>query len=498
MIRKPDATVLASDRWCPEEVPGGMAAWRLSCAVVLSVALDASLAVAQTTGLGPSSLPQLTFDALPPSVRSGLEEAYKTARAGLRDPTAVGRLGMILHAYEQYRSAQLCYRRARELAPRSMSWTYLSAVVAAELGESSEASALFRRVLELDPDYWPARLGLADALMSAGDLDRSQAEYEGLVRDFPELALAHYGLGRLLSNRRQGSAAIEHYQRAVDLEPQFGPAHYALALACRDEGAADRAKAHLDAYRQFGMRRPLPADRLLDPVRALKGTPRDLLAEGARLGRAGLLQEAIAVHLKAIAADPADAQAHVNLISLYGRIGQTNKAEEHYRAALTLGSSLAEAYYNYGVLLVSGGRHDAAADAFRQALGVDPFHAQSHNNLAALLAADGKLDEAAVHYRQALANDPQHRGARVSLARVLMTLGQPREAIEQLRKVLLPEDDETPRYMYALSTAYFAAGDSTQASRYAAEALSRAREHKQTELAARIEQSLQRIKGAGR
>lgn len=475
-----------------------MTAWRLSCAVVFSVALDASHAVAQTARPDPSSLPQLTFDALPSSVRGGLEEAYKAARADPRDPTAVGRLGMMLHAYEQYRSAQLCYRRARELAPRSVSWTYLSAVVAAELGESREASALFRRVLELDPDYWPARLGLADALMTAGDLDRSQVEYGGLVRDFPELALAHYGLGRLLANRRQGSAAIEHYQRAVDLEPQFGPAHYALALACRDEGAADCAKAHLDAYRQFGTRRPLPADQLLDQVRALKGTARDLLAEGARLGRAGLLQEAIAVHLKAIAADPSDAQAHVNLISLYGRIGQTNKAEEHYRAALALGSSLAEAYYNYGVLLVSGSRHDAAADAFRQALGVDPFHAQSHNNLAALLAAEGKLDEAAVHYRQALANDPQHRGARVNLARVLMTLGQPREAIEQLRKVLLPEDDETPRYMYALSTAYFAAGDSTQASRYAAEALSRAREHKQTELAARIEQSLQRINGAGR
>lgn len=475
-----------------------MAAWRLSCAVVLAVALDASLGVAQTARPDPSSLPQLTFDALPPSVRDGLEEAYKAARADPRDPTAVGRLGMILHAYEQYRSARLCYRRARELAPRSMSWTYLSAVVAAELGETGEASALFRRVLDLDPDYWPARLRLADTLMSAGHLDQSQAEFERLVRDFPELALAHYGLGRLLANRRLGSAAIEHYQRAVDLEPQFGPAHYALALACRDEGADDRAKAHLDAYRQFGTRRPQPADRLLDQIKALKGTARDLLAEGARLGRAGLLQEAIAVHLKAIAADPADAQAHVNLISLYGRTGQTSKAEEHYRAALAADGSLAEAHYNYGVLLVSGGRVEAAAEAFRQALGIDPFHAQAHNNLAALLAAEGRLDEAAFHYRQALANDPQHRVARVSLGRVLLALGRPREAIEQLQKVLLPEDADTPRNLYALSTAYFAAGDAVEAGRYASQALRRAREHQQTDLATSIEQLLQRMKGAVR
>jgi tetratricopeptide (TPR) repeat protein len=475
-----------------------MGAWPLSGGVVLAVALDAGLAVPQTARSDPSSLPQLTFDALPPSVRGGLEEAYKAARGDPRDPTAVGRLGMILHAYEQYRSAQLCYRRARELAPRSMTWTYLSAIVAAELGENSEASALFRRVLELDPQYWPARLGLADALIGAADLDRSQAEYEGLVRDFPELALAHFGLGRLLANRQQAAAAIEHYQRAVDLEPQFGPAHYALALAYRNEGADDRAKTHLEAYRQFGTRRPQPADRLLDQIKALKGTARDLLAEGARLGRAGLLQEAITVHLKAIAADPAGAQAHVNLISLYGRTGQTSKAEEHYRAALAADGSLAEAHYNYGVLLVSGGRHEAAAEAFRQALGIDPFHAQAHNNLAALLAAQGKLDEAAVHYRQALANDPQHRGARFNLGRVLLALGKPREAVEQLQKALLPEDGDTPRYMYALSTAYVAAGNAAEAGRYAAQALRRAREHGQTDLAASIEQSLQRIEGAGR
>ena len=50
-----------------------------------------------------------------------------------------------------------------------------------------------------------------------------------------------------------------------------------------------------------------------------------------------------------------------------------------------------------------------------------------------------------------------------------------------------------PRYLHALSTAYLAAGDSYAASRDAAEALRRAREHKQTELAARIEHRSSRL-----
>jgi tetratricopeptide (TPR) repeat protein len=477
----------------PEEVPVHIAARRLVCALVLSVAFDATSAAGQTAGAETRSLPRLTFTAVPQPVRVRLDEAYAAARADPRDPAAVGRLGMLLHAYEQYRSAQFCYRRARELALRSFAWTYLSAVVEEELGEHREAIALFRRAAELDPGYWPARLRLAEALSAAGDLDRSQTEYERLVRDYPDLALAHYGLARLLRQRGARTASIAAFERAVELEPPFGPAHYGLALAYRDAGDGDRAQTHLDAYRQFGTRQPRPADPLLDQIGALKGTGRELLAEGVRLGRAGLLSQAIAVHLRAVAADPGDAQPHVNLISLYGRTGQNDKAEEHYRAALSAGGSLAEAHYNYGVLLASARRYERAAEAFRQALEIDPFHPSAHHNLAALLAADGKLDEAAAHYRQALANDPQHRGARANLGRILVAMGQPRQAIEQFRKALVPEDTETPRYMYELSTACFAAGDVAESARYAAQALRSAREHGQVDLAASIEQSLQRI-----
>jgi tetratricopeptide (TPR) repeat protein len=471
----------------------------LGCvAAVLCAVLDAGL-TAQGSAREPVGLPRLVLDGLPRAVRAGLQRAYAAAEAHPRDPSAVGRLGMRLHAYEQYRSAEICYRIALESAPRSMSWTYLSGVVEAEFGENAAAAASFRKVLEIEPGYLPARLRLADALMSGGDANGSLVEYAALVRDFPELALAHYGLGRLLWNRGDAAAATQHYQRAVDLEPQFGAAHYALALAHRDAGASDRARAHLDAYREFGSRRPAPPDRLLDQVTAFKvGTARDWLAEGARLGAAGRLTESIAMHMKAIEADPTDAQAHVNLISLYGRMGRPDKAEEHYRAALALGSSLADAHYNYSVLLAAGSRYDDAAEAFRKALGVDPFHAQAHNNLAALLARQGKLGEAAAHYRQAVANDPRHRGARFNLARVLVALGQPLEAIEQLRQTLLPEDSDTPRCMYALANAYLAAGNVAQAGEYAEQALHRAKERGQSELVASIEQSLRRIKGVQR
>jgi Flp pilus assembly protein TadD len=145
------------------------------------------------------------------------------------------------------------------------------------------------------------------------------------------------------------------------------------------------------------------------------------------------------------------------------------------------------------VLLARERRVQEAVVAFRRALDVSPFHPQAHNNLATLLAEEGKLADAATHYRQAIANDPGYRVARLNLGRVLIALGRPREAAEQLERLLGPEDQDTPRVTHALATAWLAAGDLLKARKYAELAFQAARRLDQTELAARIEQDLERM-----
>lgn len=439
------------------------------------------------------TLPALVLSDLSPAVRDGILRTYNEARAHPRDAAVVERLAMLLHAYEQHGAADACYQIARRLAPRSLASAYLSGIVQVERGDLTAAVRSFRDALAINPGYLPARIRLAETLMNAGELAASRREYDALIREFPELAVAHYGLGRLSSAEGNSKAAAEEYERALDAAPQFGPAHYALALAYRDLGDQERARPHLDDYAKLGNRRPTIADPLLEQVIGLRSTARDRIAEGARLGRTGEIDQAIAQHLQALEADPTAAQAHVNLIALYGRTGALEKAEAHYRAALALGSSLAEAHYNYGVLMAGLERYADAADAFGKALAVDPFHARAHNNLAALLFQQGRVEDAAAHYRAALASDPQHRMARFNLGRALVMMGRPEQAIEQLRRVLTPEDADTPRFMYTLAMAYFAAGDSVHAREYAQQALDRARQLGQSELAARIEPEVKKM-----
>jgi tetratricopeptide (TPR) repeat protein len=460
--------------------------------IVVAVALLAQRAAPATDS--PSvALPVLVLDSLPPTVRHHLQTLYKEAQARPGDVSAAGRLAMALHAHGQLQSASAAYRRARSLDPQSFEWMYLGAVIQVKLGDFRGAASALRQALALDPGYLPARLALAEALVQSGQLETARGEYVALLRDYPDLAVAHYGHGRVAAMLGDTAVALEQYRKSVALAPEFGAAHYALALAYRDAGLGERVAAHLEAYRRLGARRPIPHDKLMERVNAFRSTARHLILEGARLEEAGRIDESIARHLQALEADPAAGQAHVNLISLYGRKGEQDPAQRHYHAALKLQGDHAGAHYNWGVLQARAGRLEEAAEAFRRALEVDPFHPQAHNNLGTLLAGQGRLAEAATHYQHAIANDPDHRMARFNLGRVLVALGRPREAAEQFERLLVPETSETPRFAYALATAWLAAGEIAQARKHGEQALEIARRLGQTELAAKIEADLKRM-----
>jgi tetratricopeptide (TPR) repeat protein len=462
-----------------------------SASIMLAAALFTQSAPADSQ---PEALPVLALAGLPTSARHHLQTLYDEALARPRDAAAAGRLAMALHAQEQFQSADAVYQRARHLDPKSCDWTYLGALVQAKLGDFADAAGSLRQALTLDPGYLPARVALADALTQAGQLDTARAEYASLLRDYPELAIAHYGSGRVAAMLGEAAHALERYRTSVELAPQFGAAHYALALAYRDTGREDRAIAHLEAYRRLGARRPVPPDPLLERVNAFRSTARHLIVEGARLEKENRIGDSIALHLKALEADPAAGQAHVNLISLYGRKGEHDSAQRHYHAALQLQGDHAGAHYNWGVLQADARRFDEAADAFLRALQVNPFHPQAHNNLGTLAAGRGRLAEAAAHYQQAVANDPDHRLARFNLGRVLVALGRPREAAGHFERLLVPEARDTPRFTYALATAWLAAGEIIKARRYGVQALEMARRFGQTELAGNIERDLERMK----
>ena len=115
---------------------------------------------------------------------------------------------------------------------------------------------------------------LAEALLEAGDLDESQRLFEALVREPAAEPAAEFGLGRIAAAEGRHDAAVAHLQRAVALFPEWGAAHYALALSYRALGRRDEAQRALERHAQYGARWPALEDPVLAAVTALRDDAR--------------------------------------------------------------------------------------------------------------------------------------------------------------------------------------------------------------------------------
>ena len=459
---------------------------RRFAAVLLSAGI-ASSASAQP------ALPRLALDTYPPAARDDISRAHRVAAAKPDDEQSVGALARLLHAWEQWDAAHEAYGRVQALAPRTFDWPYLDGVVLQRLALPSDAVVKLREALKISADYLPARVRLAEALLDAGDLEQSARLFSELKDPACEPAV-QFGLGRIAAAKGRHAEAIQSFERAVALFPEFGSAHYALALSYRATGKRDEARAELQRHAEFGARWPALRDPILETVDALRQDPGALIKRGTRLADAGDLEGSIAAHEAALARDPSLAQAHENLISLYGRTRNWAKGEEHYNAVARLGAMTADASYDYGVLLAMQDKSEPAAQAYRQAIALNPQHARAHNNLGQILERQRQFDAAAAEYRQAVDSQPTLRIARFNLGRMLVAQSRFDDAISELQKLSEPRDAETPRYMFALAAAHIRAGHRDEGRKWAEEARQLALAFGQTELAATIERDLAAIK----
>ena len=443
-------------------------------------------------------LPALTLTDFPAEVRDQVQQAYGTARQRPRDVEAVGRVGMLLDLYDRPDQALVYYERANQLNARSFQWLYYLGSLLAKQGKHAQAARTFREALRLDPAYLPARLKLAESLLDSGEVGESCALYSQIAWESPQTAEAYFGLGRIAVLRGEAAAAQKSFRRACELFPTYGPARYALAQVDRKLGKRDEAERELALYARNENVVPPTDDPLRDQLRKLDGRAASRLERGVQLEQVGRLDEAVAETEAAVRLDPELVKAHINLLILYGRLGNREKAEEHFQAAVKLNpTQFPDAYYNYGIILTEEGKLDEAEEAFRKTLSIAPTYYAAHNNLGNLFERRGKLPEAAAEYREALEGDPGFRRAHFNLGRLLVNEHHYAEGIEQLRQTLTPVDEETPTYLYALGAAYGRAGDGANARRYLEQAKEVAEAHDQTALASDIEKDLEKVK-AGR
>ncbi|MGI8962340.1 MAG: tetratricopeptide repeat protein [Bryobacteraceae bacterium] len=439
--------------------------------------------------------PQIDTGNFSPAIKAQIERAESEAKAHPEDAHVVGELGMIFHAYHQYDAATKAYSRAHALEPQNFDWAALLGDAELEEGHFDTAAKSFRSALEIRPADLAAQLHLGECLVAIADWAAAKRLYKQILEAHRDCSQAWYGLGRVQAAEGNHESAAASFTEACNLFPQFGAAQFALAGELRKLGKQSEAGLHFALYSKSSSIEPPLPDVPAQRMEQLNQSSTTHLERGAELESAGKLEDAIREHQTVLESDPNNVQAHINLISLYGRAGDAAAAKQHFDAAIKLAPNRPDAWYDYGVLLFNQQKYDQAEQAFRRALAVNPNYAEAHNNLGAIYEIERRTEEATAEFRAAIADRPDYPLARFHLARILVNQGKYDEAIQQLLRALQPEEENTPVYTYALAAAYARSGNRERAVRYYREARDLAVARGQSKLLASIDHDLKMLDG---
>jgi len=180
-----------------------------------------------------------------------------------------------------------------------------------------------------------------------------------------------------------------------------------------------------------------------------------LLLVGCGIGtwqRAGVWQDSETLFRDAIAHEPANPNAHLNLGQALAQRGAYEEAGRHYAIAARLRPGNPMAQFNLGNALREQDDLQGAADAYGAALAADPSYAPAASNLGDIQARQGNFEAAIESFRTATQLDPTLKAARINLARALLITGQAGAARDAAYEAL-KLDPDNPTYRATLEEA---------------------------------------------
>lgn len=219
-----------------------------------------------------------------------------------------------------------------------------------------------------------ALLDRGNRLMDQGEVIEATAAYRKLVTLAPQFAPGYRNLALALERGGELTEALSVCGRAVELQGDDLEAYLIMARLLLKLERTDQA---VSMYELAALAAPARSD-----VQA---------SLAAALARQGRLEEASAACHRAIELSPKNVGAYLNLGIIRSRRGDLEGAVEAYRKAISIDPNSPEAFTNLGVALSHLGRGDAAIEASARATELRPLDPELHYNHAMLLLLAGDL-----------------------------------------------------------------------------------------------------------
>jgi tetratricopeptide (TPR) repeat protein len=215
---------------------------------------------------------------------------------------------------------------------------------------------------------------------------------------------------RFFEKGKYNEAAIQ-FSNAIQVDPNFAPAHYQLGLTYLKLQQISRAYQELSTT----------VDKQPDNVQAQIDLANLLI--GAR--QFSQAKE----HLDVVATkQPDNPQYHMALANYHAGMKELPAALQEMQKAIAANPNGAELYLNLAVLQMSAGQFDAAEASFKKAVSVDPKMIGAQLALGSFYQTRGRLPEAEEQFRHAVQTDGNNTDARSALVRLLVFEGKNGEA----------------------------------------------------------------------
>ncbi|MCU0547382.1 MAG: tetratricopeptide repeat protein [Oscillatoriaceae cyanobacterium Prado104] len=270
-------------------------------------------------------------------------------------------------------------------------------------GKIAAAIRSYSQALEFQPNFAEVRANIGSMYFKMGHLSEAIAHYQQAISLSPNLAGAHWNLGKVYHKAGNTEAAIVCFKRTSELNPQLVGAdfHFNLGNRLLSQGKRDEA---VESYEKAIAIKPDWAEAYANI--------------GSARSQQGNIDAAITYYQKALDLKPELAVLNFNLGNSFLQLYNYEAGINHYRKALEFNPEWPEVHANMGNALSMLGQLEEADISYQQALKFKPDWAEVYCRMGHIKKQDKPL-EAIEHFQRAIELNPKYSEAHQQLCDLL-------------------------------------------------------------------------------
>jgi len=321
------------------------------------------------------------------------------------------------------------------LAEESAEVLYHLGVALSEAGQYDQATLVFKRIVEMQPQTVEQWTDLARYYIYLEDYDSATAVLSQAAEAMPDSSEIYLYWGMALESTEHYDEAIAVYQRGLEYLPDAVELYLYWGLALEQQDAWAEA---IEVYSQALVASPGHA-----PLH---------VQWGVSLGRQGQWEDALAQYETAASLDPAYSSTFLHWGIALEELEQWEAALEKLNQAVALANDKSRVLFYLGACYEQASRQlgrdeyfDRAVETFQRLLDIEPNDAYALNYLGYMYADKGvRLTEAVALLEKAIALEPDNSAFLDSIGWAYFRLGELAQAEHYLQQALEYMDEGDP------------------------------------------------------